>query len=245
MSHDIILQTVDSKEGRKLIDSWNKEDNYYGFDESIAGNVNKRARKYPYIPSSEGKVTTRSIKVTVPIKGPINILYLDGRSDSGLPHTRGLTGIALPVFLLWNPSDKTIQHEIVNLSQKQYKERWYKFYKDKWDFRVAEVTEFMSIPERWRKRRRINPDTLGTPYMVWKNRYIPLTVFVSDISPDLKLCKRGFWDLQMEQWTWDTPSGWEDMFGTGFNDEHPNEIAAHWIDGTAGKNVSEISVIYR
>jgi hypothetical protein len=24
------------------------------------------------------------------------------------------------------------------------------------------------------------------------------------------------------------------MFGSGFNDEHPNEIAAHWIDGSAG-----------
>jgi hypothetical protein len=25
------------------------------------------------------------------------------------------------------------------------------------------------------------------------------------------------------------------MFGKGFNDEHPNEIAAHWIDGSAGE----------
>jgi hypothetical protein len=29
------------------------------------------------------------------------------------------------------------------------------------------------------------------------------------------------------------------MFGSGFNDEHPNEIAAHWIDGSAGKEKSE------
>ena len=101
MSHDIILETVDSKEGRRLIDSWNKEDHYYDFDQSIAGDINRRARKYPYIPSSEGKVGTRSIKVNVPVVGPIKILYLDGQSGSGLPHTRGLTGIALPVFLLW------------------------------------------------------------------------------------------------------------------------------------------------
>jgi hypothetical protein len=91
----------------------------------------------------------------------------------------------------------------------------------------------MSIPEKWRKRRRINPDTLGNPYVVWKGRYIPLSVFVSDMSPDLKACKRGFWDLKMEQWTWEPPSGWVEAFGSGFNDEHPNEIAAHWIDGSA------------
>jgi hypothetical protein len=25
------------------------------------------------------------------------------------------------------------------------------------------------------------------------------------------------------------------MFGSGFNDEHPHEIAAHWLDGSAGE----------
>jgi hypothetical protein len=45
MSHDIIIETVDSQEGRTLIESWNKEDNYYEFDKSIAGDINKRARK--------------------------------------------------------------------------------------------------------------------------------------------------------------------------------------------------------
>jgi hypothetical protein len=28
------------------------------------------------------------------------------------------------------------------------------------------------------------------------------------------------------------------MFGSGFNDEHPNEIAAHWIDGSVGDKSS-------
>jgi hypothetical protein len=74
MSHDIILETVDSQEGRNLIDSWNKEDNYYDFDKSIAGDINKRARKYPYIPSSEGKAGSQSIKVNVPVVGPIKVL---------------------------------------------------------------------------------------------------------------------------------------------------------------------------
>jgi hypothetical protein len=235
----VTLKTVDSQEGPALIESWRKEDHYYDFDQ-VGGEINKKARRYPYVISSEGKASTQVVKVSVPINGPLKILYLDGRSDSGFPHTRGLSGIALPVFLLWNPNPNTIQHEIVHLSQKQFKARWYKFYEDEWKFRVAKGEEFMAIPERWRSRRRINPDTLGTPYMIWKDRYIPLSVFISDVSPDLKACRRGFWDLQMSQWTWEPPSGWAEAFGTGFNDEHPNEIAAHWIDGSAGKERASV-----
>jgi hypothetical protein len=61
---------------------------------------------------------------------------------------------------------------------------------------------------------------------------------MSDTEPDLRYCKRGFWDIKIGQWTWDEPPGWIDIFGKGFNDEHPNEIAAHWIDGTARKDNS-------
>ena len=182
------------------------------------------------------------VKVTVPVEGPLNLVYLDGQSDSGLPHTRGLKGIALPVFLLWDPRPDTIQHEIVHLSQKQFKERWWAFYGREWDFKEATSEEFMSIPERWRRRRRMNPDTMGNPYTVWKRRYMPMSVYLSETEPDLKKCKRGFWDLQMNQWTWEAPPGWTEMFGSGFNDEHPNEIAAHWIDGSAGVEKSRIFV---
>ena len=230
--YDVRINVIPKSEAQTVIAAWNKEDNYYEMN-SIARELNQKARPYPYLASSEGAAATMNVKTNVPVDGPLNLVYLDGRSDSGLPHTRGIKGIALPVFLLWNPRPETLQHEIVHLSQKQYSERWWKLYTTKWNFEVASAEQFMSIPEKWRKRRRINPDTLGNPYVVWKGRYIPLSVFVSDMSPDLKACKRGFWDLEMEQWTWESPSGWVEAFGSGFNDEHPNEIAAHWIDGSA------------
>ena len=232
-SHDVRINVIPKSEAQTVIAAWNREDRYHEMN-SIARELNQKARSYPYLASSEGVAATMNVRTTVPIDGPLNLVYLDGRSDSGLPHTRGLKGIALPVFLLWNPRSDTLQHEIVHLSQKQYSEKWWKLYREKWNFEMASAEQFMSIPEKWRKRRRINPDTLGNPYVVWKGRYIPLSVFVSDMSPDLKACKRGFWDLKMEQWTWEPPSGWVETFGSGFNDEHPNEIAAHWIDGSAG-----------
>jgi len=229
----VSLETVSASEAPAIIKSWGSEDSYYeGMQNRIAGPLNQKARRYPYVASSEGKPKNFSLTTPVPIRGPIKIVYLDGRSDAGLPHTRGKTGIALPVYLLWNPSETTLDHELVHLSQKQFSERWLQWYKIYWNFRLAKDEEFLSIPVKWRSRRRINPDTLGNPYMVWSDRYIPLSVFLSETDPDLRKCQRGFWDLKMSQWTWEEPPGWVRTFGFGFNDEHPNEIAAHWLDNT-------------
>jgi hypothetical protein len=194
-----------------------------------------KARGNPYLQTKEATGKSEHMEFGYPLQGPISVVYLDSRSDAGLPHTRGKKGIALPVFLLWHPSEKTLRHELVHLSQKQFPKRWLNWYSKIWNFRPASEKEFLQIPLKWRSRRRINPYTLGNPYCVWKDRYIPLSVFMSETEPDLRYCKRGFWDLHMSQWTWEEPPGWLDTFGSGFNDEHPNEIAAHWIDGSAGK----------
>jgi len=232
----IRLDTIDHTKAPETIAAWGKEDFYYkSMETSVAGPLNRAARGYPYLQTKEAKGTSENVKFEYPIKGPIQVVFLDGKSDAGLPHTRGKTGIALPVYLLRKPSEKTMRHELVHLSQKQYTARWWKFYESHWNMRPATESEFLQIPLKWRSRRRINPDTLKNPYVVWNNRYIALSVFLSETEPDLRFCKRGFWDLTLSQWTWDEPPGWVDMFGSGFNDEHPNEIAAHWIDGSAGK----------
>ena len=231
----IELQTIDAKYAADVISRWEKEDSYYsGMKKSIAGELNMKARGHPYLQSGEAVAKVEKLDFSFPLKGPIQLVYLHPSSDSGLPHTRGKTGIAMPIFLQWDPSDKTMQHELVHLSQKQVGEKWFSFYERAWTFRRATEEELLSIPLKWRSRRRINPDTLGSPYMVWRDRYIPLSVFVNEGKPDIRFCKRGFWDLKMTQWTWEEPPGWLDLFGKGFNDEHPNEIAAHWIDGSAG-----------
>uniref|UniRef100_A0A6C0ANY5 Uncharacterized protein n=1 Tax=viral metagenome TaxID=1070528 RepID=A0A6C0ANY5_9ZZZZ len=231
----IEIQTIDPKSASAVLSRWEQEDFYYsGIKKSIAGELNMKARGNPYLQTPEAIAKTDQVDFQFPLNGPINLVYLNHSSDSGLPHTRGKTGIAMPVFLLWEPNDKTMQHELVHLSQKQFREKWWTFYEKAWQFRNATEKELLSIPLKWRSRRRINPDTLGSPYMVWKDRYITLSIFTNQTKPDLRYCKRGFWDLKMTQWTWEEPPGWKEMFGSGFNDEHPNEIAAHWIDGSAG-----------
>lgn len=231
----IEIQTIDAKFAEAVLSKWETEDLYYsGIKKSIAGPINMKARPNPYIHSREAKAKTEQVDFSFPLNGPIQLVYLNPSSDSGLPHTRAKTGIAMPVFLLWDPNEKTMQHELVHLSQKQFTGKWFSFYESKWAFRKATEEELLAIPLKWRSRRRINPDTLGSPYMVWKDRYLPLCAFVNEETPDVRFCKRGFWDLKMTQFTWEEPPGWIELFGSGFNDEHPNEIAAHWIDGSAG-----------
>jgi len=239
----IELQTIDATSATTVLSKWETEDSYYsGMKTSIASKLNMAARGNPYLQSQESvaKVEKLDFSFSFPLNGPIQIVYLNPSSDAGLPHTRGKTGIAMPIFLLWKPSEKTMQHELVHLSQKQFSDKWFSFYEKAWKFRKATQEEFLSIPLKWRSRRRINPDTIGSPYMIWKDRYIPLSVFSNEVKPDLRFCKRGFWDLKMTQWTWEEPPGWLDLFGRGFNDEHPNEIAAHWIDGSAGSDKQRI-----
>ena len=229
--------TVPEKSQIKSVFSrWEAEDRYYsGLAAADAGIYNMRARAYPYLETSEAQPFSMMVKSDGPVNGPVTLVYLDGQSDAGLPHTRGSSGIALPVFLLWKPSETTLRHELVHLSQKQNPGPWWRWYKQYFQFRKATNEEIDSIPARRKIRRRINPDTLDSPYTVWKDRFIPISLFLSETSPDLRQCKRGFWDLTMSQWTWEPPPGWTEMFGTGFNDEHPNEIIAHWIDGSAGE----------
>jgi hypothetical protein len=235
----IELQIIDPKLAPQILSKWEQEDSYYsGMKKktSVAGLINMKARKPPYIQAPDTIAFKETKDFPFPLNGPIQIVYLSSDSDAGLPHTRGNTGIAMPKFFLWEPSEQTIHHELIHLSQKQNRDLWFSFYQKQWNFRIANQQELLSIPEKWRSRRRINPDTLGSPYMVWKDRYIPLSIFLSETFPDLRNCKRGFWDMKMTQWTWEEPPGWTELFGSDFNDEHPNEIAAHWADGSAGKD---------
>jgi hypothetical protein len=235
MTYDVKINVASYWNASRIVESWESEDGYRGLlkDKYMAGSINMRARKHLYIPSSEAQTDVLTVTTEVPVKGPVHLVFLDGMADAGLPHTRGMSGIAMPVYLLWKMDYKTLDHELVHLSQKQNYDVWWAMYRREWNFTQATDAQIKSIPLKWRSKRRMNPDTLMDPFTVWRDRFMPLSVFLSESSPDLRSCKRGFWDLSLEQWTWEPPSGWEETFGTGFNDEHPNEIAAHWLDGSA------------
>jgi hypothetical protein len=112
MAYSVRVTIPEKKNIDSIFSSWETEDHYYtSMLSGEAGEVNSKARQYPYLQSAESNPVSFMVKSDVPVNGPVTLVYLDGRSDAGLPHTRGKTGIALPVFLLWEPSEKTMRHE--------------------------------------------------------------------------------------------------------------------------------------
>lgn len=210
------------------------QDRYYG----QMNEINRRARRNPYLVSSMNTPNRMPFELPnwIPFQNSsINLCFLEPSSDNGLPHTRG-TGvtsiICLPHFFLWKPNPTTMLHELIHISQKHEPERWWAWYKKTW--KLAPLEDENRIPERFRAIVRRNPDILDNPFVVWNDRYVPMTVFTNPASPDLQETQRGFYDLVRGTWVWESPPGWDAMVGVGFNDEHPHEIAAHWIDGSAG-----------
>ena len=238
MSHLIHFRYCTPKEGEELLFYCESRDKYrWSLNE-----INKKARAAPYVvwrTSVKEAPDGFTFKLPCPYDTSVytNIVYLDPKSDAGLPHTRGQYTICLPGYMAWDPNFRTLHHEVIHLSQKQNLEKWWRWYNDHWQFEV--LGSGPTVPAKWRMIQRQNPDTLDSPLVVWRKRYVPLTVFSTPSSPDLRICKRGFYDLKMNQFVWECPPGWVEMFGEGFNDEHPHEIAAHWIDGSAGKEKQE------
>ena len=88
----IRLDTIDHTHAQDYIKSWDKEDFYYkGMLTSVAGPLNMKARGYPYLQTKEVTATSKNMEFEYPLRGPIQVVYLDGKSDAGLPHTRGKT----------------------------------------------------------------------------------------------------------------------------------------------------------
>jgi hypothetical protein len=230
----LTLNTLSKDDATRALQAAESQDFYY----SRMDEINRKARRYPYLVSSMNSPSQMPFEVptAIPFKTKsVSIVLLEPSSDNGLPHTRGTSTdsvICLPHFYAWKPNPTTTLHELVHISQKQEPERWWRWYGTKWKF--AKLEDASRVPEKWRGLARRNPDTLDSPLVVWNERYVPLTVYTNSFSPDLQETQRGFYDLQRGAWMWETPSGWDSMFGSGFNDEHPHEIAAHWIDGSGG-----------
>ena len=231
----LTLTTYSVDDAKRLLAEAESQDFYY----TKMNEANKKARRNPYTVSGVNSPTTMTFEVESWIryqKKDIPIVLLDPASDSGLPHTRGGQGstgvICLPHFFAWKPNPTTMLHELIHISQKQNPEKWWAWYKNTWNF--TKLEDETRIPEKWRSIVRRNPDTLDAPFVVWQDRYVPLAVFTSPTPSDIRETARGFYDLQRSVWTWEEPPGWIRMFGQGFNDEHPHEIAAHWIDGSGG-----------
>lgn len=149
------------------------------------------------------------------------IIQLYPNADAGLPHTRPPNLICVPAYYEMN--NETLLHEILHLHQRDHLLQWEaKFYQDGWT-PLSEQT----IPDRWRRRVRLNPDTLGQRFYSWENQWVPLPLFEREDKPDLRQCVVRWWNQRSGSLTDEPPSSFVQKYGRNHpQPEHPREVTA-------------------
>ena len=102
----------------------------------------------------------------------INIVCAPPNAEGGMPHTRPNFIICIPHNYSSNEADfhKMIVHEIIHILQRVHYAKFMHFIATEWDYRLLTRAEFEKLPEHILVRRRINPDTVACPYLIWKDK---------------------------------------------------------------------------
>lgn len=155
------------------------------------------------------------------------ILTMHPSADGGMPHTRPPATICLPAYFPASRIEETLKHERIHLDQRKRYSAWViALRKEGWTPVDEEV-----IPEEYKKRCRLNPDTCWSPYWAWEGRYIPLPFFVREDKPDLREISVRWYDRQEESLSSVVPLSLVKRYGKldASSLEHPFELMAYTL----------------
>lgn len=149
------------------------------------------------------------------------VITLHPSADEGFPHTRPPNLICLPTSY-HSELEETMLHEALHIHQRNNPDLWiaYSIRQGWWPVSSWEV------PDRWRDRCRINPDTITRPFWSWQNRWIPLPLFVSEARPLLSRCDIRWFDMEKGVLETKIPDSFTKRYGIISQPEHPYETGA-------------------
>lgn len=158
---------------------------------------------------------------------------LDSTADGGFPHTRPNNLICLPNSLCKeapasNEFRITLLHEGMHVHQRKFNREW-----DQAMERVGWTPISKDrIPEEFRDRVRINPDTMMSPFWSFHKFHIPLPMFrlgTIRLSENIKIGDVAieWFDLRTGATFHDPPKVFLEKYGRSIKQpEHPYEIYA-------------------
>jgi hypothetical protein len=162
----------------------------------------------------------------------VNIVCSPSDAEDGMPHTRPNFVICIP-FNYSNDIEsfrKMIVHELIHILQRMHFYQFIKFIQSEWDYRLITREEFGKLPEHLLVRRRINPDTFSCPFLIWKERWVPLIIFNEHMEgPKLKSTYLLWWNVKTNTGSTDAPYVWKEYFGRVPQSEHPFEMMAWYL----------------
>lgn len=152
----------------------------------------------------------------------VDVVVLNPSAEGGMPHTRAGPLICIPAY--HTGLEETLRHEMVHIQQRREPALW----KMKMEVEGWKAVDDSVIPEVWRRRCRLNPDTCAARWFAWKERYVPLPLFVREDKPDLRDIVVRWYDIE-EGIVQSTPSSFSKRYGDlgASSMEHPYELWAY------------------
>jgi len=172
--------------------------------------------------SNENPAALQQVADTMDLTRGSKIVILHPSADNGYPHTRPGNLICMPAgFSLYN-APKTLLHEACHLHQRAHEANWasYSIRQGWWPVAADQV------PERFRSRCRINPDTMATPFWSWQEHYVPLPLFRNEQSPSMGDCDVRWYDMRNGVLYKVPPPSFSARYGDTGQPEHPFEVSA-------------------
>lgn len=159
----------------------------------------------------------------------VDVVILNPSAEGGMPHTRGDSLICIPAYHSESSLEETLMHEMIHIEQKQQPALW----KMKMELEGWKAIGEGVIPEIWRRRVRLNPDTCAARWFAWQGRYVPLPLFVREDKPDLRDIIVRWYDIEEGIIKSSPPSSFSNQYGKlGISSlEHPYELWAYQRQG--------------
>ena len=157
-----------------------------------------------------------------PIFNNVVLVQLDKSAENGYPHTRPNNTICIPSNARFPSLEKTMFHEVVHIHQRNNEKVWEGYLNSKgWYHELPEI-----VPERWREKCRINPDTCLKQFWSFQHRWIPLPLYINDANPRFEDVKIMFYDLETGLLEHQGPDDFVNRYGSSSQPEHPYELYA-------------------
>lgn len=204
-----------------------KSDHYQEMCKKDPVNALARAR-CSYTPWNDQSLAAKAKAFLNGMKGipggtGVEVVILNPSAEGGMPHTRPGPLICIPAY--HTNLEETLRHEMVHIQQRREPALWkMKVEADGW-----KAVDEAQIPEVWRRRCRLNPDTCAARWFAWQGRYIPLPLFVREDKPDLRDVVVRWFDLEEGIVKSSPPSSFSKRYGElgASSMEHPYELWAY------------------
>jgi hypothetical protein len=190
--------------------------------------------------SADAERSLRNAIDTIPLYSICEIAILNAKADNGFPHTRPKNIVCIPDSLCSNtPATpkfmETLMHEAIHVHQRLNKDLWQRgLEKVKWTPVAPDA-----IPDKFKERLRLNPDTILEPFWAWSTHHVPLCMFRDVNNPTLENTVVEWYDLRTHSLFHSPPNGFKKVYSMHINQmEHPYEIYAEILAGLGIKTIS-------